>query len=67
MQQLFMHPGEYNMSQTAEDPNTDTSNGNDGFVWSQRLTVAAGFALAIALAAVKFAPALAGPLEWLPK
>jgi hypothetical protein len=55
------------MSNQAEDPNTDSSNGNDGFVWSQRLTVIAGFALAIALAAVRFAPALAGPLEWLPK
>jgi hypothetical protein len=55
------------MSNHAEDPNTDSSNGNDGFVWSQRLTVIAGFVIAIALAAVRFAPALAGPLEWLPK
>jgi hypothetical protein len=58
------------MSNNAEDPNTDTvnaGNGNDGFVWSQRLTVVAGFVIAIALAAVRFAPALAGPLEWLPK
>ena len=55
------------MSNYAEDPNTDASNGNDGFVWSQRLTVIAGFAIAIALAAAKFAPAVAGPLEWLPK
>ena len=55
------------MSNHAEDPNTDSSNGNDGFVWSQRLTVVAGFVIAIALAAARFAPALAGPLEWLPK
>jgi hypothetical protein len=55
------------MSHNAEDPNTDQNNGNDGFVWSQRLTVIAGFAIAIALAAVRFAPALAGPLEWLPR
>ena len=55
------------MSHNAEDPNTDTSNGNDGFVWSQRLTVTAGFVIAVALAAAKFAPAVAGPLEWLPK
>jgi hypothetical protein len=55
------------MSHNAEDPNTDSSNGNDGFVWSQRLTVVAGFVIAIALAAARFAPALAGPLEWLPR
>ena len=34
---------------------------------SPRFTVIAGFVLAIALAAARFAPALAGPLEWLPK
>ena len=36
------------MSNHAEDPNTDSSNGNgnDGFVWSQRLTVIAGFVIA---------------------
>lgn len=42
----------------------NSSNGNDGFVWSQRATVVAGFLLALALAAAKFAPLLAGPLEW---
>ena len=52
------------MSNNAEDPNTDSSNGNDGFVWSQRLTVITGFAIAIALAAIRFAPALAASLEW---
>ena len=55
------------MSHNAEEPKTDSSNGNDGFVWSQRVTVIAGFVIAIALAAARFAPALAGPLEWLPK
>jgi hypothetical protein len=40
------------------------SNGNDGFVWSQRATVAMGFVLALALAAAKFAPVLAGAFEW---
>ena len=44
---------------------TDENNsGNDGFVWSQRATMALGFVLALALAAAKFAPALAGALEW---
>jgi len=42
----------------------NSSNGNDGFVWSQRATVIGGFLLALALAAAKFAPLLAGPLEW---
>ena len=55
------------MSQNAEDPQTDSSNGNDGFIWSQRLTVVAGFVIAIALAAARIAPALAAPIEWLPK
>jgi hypothetical protein len=40
------------------------SNGNDGFVWSQRTTVAMGFLFALALAAAKFAPVLAGAFEW---
>jgi hypothetical protein len=44
--------------------NTETNSGNDGFVWSQRATVVMGFVLALALAAAKFAPALAGALEW---
>ena len=34
---------------------------------SPRLTVIAGIVLAIVLAAAHFVPALAGPLEWLPK
>jgi hypothetical protein len=55
------------MSHNAEDPQTDSSNGNDGFIWSQRLTVVAGFVIAIALAAARIAPALAAPIEWLPK
>ena len=56
------------MSHKVEDPNTDSSsNGNDGFVWSQRLTVIAGFVIALALAAAHSVPALAGPLEWLPR
>jgi hypothetical protein len=42
----------------------NSSTGNDGFVWSQRASVVLGFALALALAAAKFAPLLAGPLEW---
>jgi hypothetical protein len=46
------------------DNNSDNNNGHDGFVWSQRATVVAGFLLALALAAAKFAPLLAGPLEW---
>jgi len=46
------------------DNNSDNNNGHDGFVWSQRATVIGGFLLALALAAAKFAPLLAGPLEW---
>jgi hypothetical protein len=42
----------------------NSSSGNDGFVWSQRATVAMGFVLALALAAAKFAPVLAGAFEW---
>jgi hypothetical protein len=42
----------------------DSSNGNDGFVWSGRATMAIGFVFALALAAVRFAPILAAPLEW---
>jgi hypothetical protein len=34
---------------------------------SPRFTVIAGIVLALVLAAARFAPALAGPLEWLPK
>jgi hypothetical protein len=33
---------------------------------SPRFTVALGFALALVLAAARFAPALTVPLEWLP-
>jgi hypothetical protein len=46
--------------ETTDAPSTD----NTGFIWSGRLTVAAGFMLAMVLAAAKFAPLLAGPLEW---
>ena len=46
------------------DENTNQTNDNTGFVWSGRLSVVAGFILALALAAAKFAPLLAGPLEW---
>ena len=34
---------------------------------SPRFTVIAGIVIAFVLAAARFAPALAGPLEWLPK
>jgi hypothetical protein len=33
---------------------------------SPRFTVVLGIALALVLAAARFAPVLAGPLEWLP-
>ena len=53
------------MTNKVQDTTTDNSNsGNDGFVWSQRLTVISGVILAIALAAIHYAPILAGPLEW---
>jgi hypothetical protein len=55
------------MYNKAQDQNTDSNNsnnGNDGFVWSQRLTVITGVVVAIALAAIHYAPILAGPLEW---
>ena len=55
------------MSHNAEEPTPTTDNGNDGVVWSQRITVIAGFVLALALAAAHYVPALAGPIEWLPK
>jgi hypothetical protein len=42
----------------------NSSTGNDGFVWSQRASVVFGFVLALALAAAKFAPLLAGAVEW---
>jgi hypothetical protein len=47
------------MTNTTQDPN-NSNNGNDGFVWSQRLTVIGGIVLAVALAAARFAPVLAG-------
>jgi hypothetical protein len=53
------------MSHNAEEPTSD-NNGNDGFVWSQRLTVITGMVIALVVAAAHFAPALAAPLEWLP-
>jgi hypothetical protein len=37
----------------------DKNNGNDGFVWSSRATMAIGFVFALALAAARFAPILA--------
>ena len=46
------------------DHEPENTNDNTGFIWSGRLSVAAGFVLALALAAAKFAPLLAGPLEW---
>ena len=54
------------MNQNAQDPKTSSNNGNDGFVWSQRLTVITGTVIAIALAAVHFVPILAGPIGWHP-
>jgi hypothetical protein len=42
----------------------DNNNGNDGFVWSGRITMAVGFVFALALAAARFAPILAAPIEW---
>jgi len=53
------------MNQNAETPETK-NNGNDGFVWSQRLTIITGVILAAVLAAAHFAPALTAQLEWLP-
>ncbi len=42
----------------------NNNNGNDGFVWSGKATMAIGFLFALALAAARFAPILAAPLEW---
>jgi hypothetical protein len=42
----------------------DKNNGNDGFVWSGKATMVVGFLFALALAAARFAPVLAVPLEW---
>ncbi len=42
----------------------DKNSGHDGFVWSQRATVVLGFVFALALAVARFAPVLAGPLDW---
>ncbi len=42
----------------------DSNTGNDGFVWSGRMTVAIGFLFALALAAARYAPILAVPIEW---
>jgi hypothetical protein len=44
--------------------NDNNNNGNDGFVWSSKATMAIGFLFALALAAARFAPVLAVPLEW---
>ncbi len=44
---------------------SDNKNeGHDGFIWSQYLPLAAGVALALALAVARFAPALAGIIEF---
>jgi hypothetical protein len=43
--------------------NNDNNNGNDGFVWS-KATMAIGFLFALALAAARYVPILAAPLEW---
>ena len=51
------------MYKNNDDQNT-SSNGNDGFVWSQRASIVIGFVLALALAAARFAPVLAATLEW---
>lgn len=52
------------MTTNAEDPKNSNNNGNDGFVWSQRLTVIGGIVLAVALAAASIAPILAAPVGW---
>jgi hypothetical protein len=52
------------MNTTDERNNETTTNESTGFVWSARVSVAMGFILAVALAAAKFAPMLAAPLEW---
>ena len=54
------------MTNNVEDPKNGSNNGNDGFIWSQRLTLITGTVLALVLAAAHFAPALTAPLEWLP-
>ena len=54
------------MNQNAEDTKNSSSNGNDGFVWSQRMTIITGVILAAVVAAAQFAPALAAPIQWLP-
>jgi hypothetical protein len=40
------------------------NNDNNGLVKSGRVTMAIGFLFALALAAARFAPILAAPLEW---
>ena len=54
------------MSNNAEDPKNSSNNGNDGFIWSQRLAIVTGMVLALVLAVAHYAPALTAPLEWLP-
>lgn len=46
------------MTNNTQDTNT-SDNGNDGFVWSQRLTVITGAVIALVVAAASFAPVLA--------
>ncbi len=47
-----------------DTPRTDSNTGNDGFIWNGRLAAFAGIALAVALAVARWAPVLAGGLEW---
>ena len=54
------------MNQNAEDTKNSSSNGSDGFVWSQRMTIITGFVLAAVVAVAHYAPALAAPIQWLP-
>lgn len=54
------------MSHKADSTHTDQNSGNDGFVWSGRAVMLGGFILAAIMAAVRYAPVLASPLEWLP-
>ncbi len=52
------------MTHNAEDPKNDSNSGNDGFVWSQRMTIITGTVIALVVAAAHFAPVLAGSIGW---
>jgi len=57
------HPHSRNTDMSTND--SDNKNeGHDGFIWSQYLPLAAGVVLALALAVARFAPALAGIIEF---